>query len=104
MSSQSIISIPPQLEMTPRSIPLLEKSRSAKTSANTEQYFKSEIDRTNKSIANSECRTFYKMAETSFAIKENEPLNLRISLQPKDLMKLAKFKMVNTLKFYSIFD
>lgn len=105
MSAQSIISLPPQLEMTSRSIPFLEKNRNAKITANSESYTKSDnlpfcqqISTSASSVktsADNDARTFFKLAETTFPIKENEPLNLRISLQPADLMKLANFKKVN---------
>lgn len=105
MSSQSIISLPPQLEMTPRSIPLLEKHRNAINNANRESYTKTDnlpfcqqlsagVTSINMSAGN-ETRTFYKLAETTFPIKGNEPFNLRISLQPADLMKLATIEKVN---------
>lgn len=108
MSTQSIISLPPQLAMTPRSISLLEKNRSKSVPANeasqklnveTENLVSNQrlpIGASLVTTVNSSTpvRTLHKLAETTFPIKENEPLNLRICLQPTELMKMANWKQV----------
>lgn len=103
MSSQSIISLPPQLEMISRSIPLLEKNRAVQNStieakranlASYPQHISSSASSIMTSV-NNEVKTLFKIAETTFPIKENQPLNLRISLQPTDLMKLVKVKLLD---------
>lgn len=118
MSTQSLISVPPELELKSRSISFLEKNRTDRESVTNEQYSKSGIIQTDKfpsgqqlstgvlstkSSVENEVRTFYKLSETTFPMKQNEPLNVRISLQPLDLLKLTKPKMVNNKKNFYYF-
>lgn len=109
MSAQSIISLPPKLEMTSHSIHLIEKNRTVKNDqlpqknlAGAALLRNQQISRSVSSVetnGKNDGRIFYKLTETTFPINENEPLNLRISLQPKDLLSLANLQQVHKYFF-----
>lgn len=69
MSTQSIISLPPSLEMTPRSIPLLKKYDHEGLRDND----------SNKILSTfSSQSNLHKLSETSFPIMSDNPVNVRI--------------------------
>lgn len=117
MSTQSITSLPPQLEMTARSIPLLAKRKNdiLKTSGNVNQKTGNSVRKSNLDIvrrpttnsfpsamttnyldAKQTHHTLFKLSETSLRITENQPVNLRIMLHAADQLSSARPRKVKT--------
>ncbi|XP_057670298.1 coiled-coil domain-containing protein AGAP005037 isoform X24 [Diorhabda carinulata] len=92
MSANSIISLPPQLEMISRSIPLLKKKNLERWGSSDTIYHKKESSDTtspmNYSLVGS--RTLVKLSETTFPLKENQPVNLKIMLHAADQMSSTR--------------
>ncbi|KAH0815877.1 hypothetical protein GEV33_006911 [Tenebrio molitor] len=75
MSSHSIVSLPPQLKMTPRSIPLLQKH---------------EENEPNKNASSGSRSVLHKLSETSFPISPDSPVNVRIFLHAAKQMSSTR--------------
>ncbi|KAJ3632673.1 hypothetical protein MTP99_009665 [Tenebrio molitor] len=75
MSSHSIVSLPPQLKMTPRSIPLLQKH---------------EENEPNKNASSASRSVLHKLSETSFPISPDSPVNVRIFLHAAKQMSSTR--------------
>lgn len=97
MSTHSLISLPPELEMTPRSLPLLSKkpngTQNTGTNSKTVQQDKIDSSAANTTAsASNRTRTLLKLSETSFLLREDQPLNLRILLRSPHKSTSSKHK------------
>ncbi|KAG5899324.1 hypothetical protein JTB14_029277 [Gonioctena quinquepunctata] len=95
MSTNSIISLPPQLEMTSRSIPLLKK-KNVENAAKIQQQSAHNANASLVSCSNgsltSSRRTLFKLSETSFPLEENQAVNLKIMLHAAEQMSSTRMR------------
>lgn len=88
MSTNSVISLPPQLVMTPRSIPLLSKKKHHETFVKTTgvKGFVNENLFTGRgsNAFNNNNRTLVQLSESTFPINPGSPVNVRILLHAAD--------------------
>lgn len=122
MSTNSIISLPPQLELISRSIPLLKRKNPENwendggggSAIHQQNNFVDVANSSSVSVSSSssspppinynflrECQagTLVKLSETSFpiALKENQPVNLQIMLHAANQMSSARARKVNVI-------
>lgn len=110
MSTQSIISLPPQLEMTPKSVSHLMSRASKCQSQNHVSEKERSVDKApalasletrNMPYANSlsvpenPSRSVIKLSENSFPVDANKAVNLRIMLHAASQMLSTRFRKVN---------
>ncbi|CAH1176010.1 unnamed protein product [Phaedon cochleariae] len=89
MSTSSIISLPPFLEMTSRSIPLLRKKTSGKRAEHADNAHLStlgNVKRPGNAESGLTVTRLLKLSETSFPLRENEAVNLKIMLHAAEQM------------------
>lgn len=114
MSTQSIASLPPELEMTARSIPFLvsqRKTDTLKTSGNVNQSCPNSVRKSNltnsitySNISTKNHRTLFKLSETSLRVTENQPVNFRIMLHAADQLTSARPRKVKNERSYCPFQ
>lgn len=121
MSTNSIISLPPQLELISRSIPLLKRKNPENwendgggiSAIHQQNNFVDVANSSSVSVSSSsssppinynflreyQAGTLVKLSETSFPIslKENQPVNLQIMLHAANQMSSARARKVNVI-------